>query len=146
MIYVPLESVMSKYYGESERLLSEVFQASEVLGGCIIFLDEVDSLATTRGSDMHEVHLRAGALMGLTAGTCFECIEGDQPHPLISACTERASGGGISGDGGTLFADSSLLPATAPVTAPSLLYIRRRGAFWVSSFASWMGLTAASAA
>jgi SpoVK/Ycf46/Vps4 family AAA+-type ATPase len=55
MVYIPLEAIMSKYYGESERLLSEAFRASEALGGCIIFLDEVDSLATARGGDMHEV-------------------------------------------------------------------------------------------
>jgi ATP-dependent 26S proteasome regulatory subunit len=39
---------MAFRYGESERLLSEVFRASEALDGCIIFLDEIDSLATSR--------------------------------------------------------------------------------------------------
>jgi len=58
MVYVPLESVMSKYYGESEKLLAEVFRASETMGGALIFLDEVDSLATTRGADMHEATRR----------------------------------------------------------------------------------------
>ena len=48
LVYVPLEAVASKWYGESERLLSEVFKAAEILPGCIIFLDEVDSLATSR--------------------------------------------------------------------------------------------------
>lgn len=48
LVYVPLEAVASKWYGESERLLSDVFKAAEVLPGCIIFLDEVDSLATSR--------------------------------------------------------------------------------------------------
>ena len=48
LVYVPLEAVASKWYGESERLLSEVFKAAETLPGCIIFLDEVDSLATSR--------------------------------------------------------------------------------------------------
>ncbi len=48
LVYVPLEAVASKWYGESERLLSEVFKAAEMLPGCIIFLDEVDSLATSR--------------------------------------------------------------------------------------------------
>lgn len=55
MVYIPLEAVMSKYYGESERLLAQAFSAAEALGGCIVFLDEIDSLATTRGGDMHEV-------------------------------------------------------------------------------------------
>ena len=48
LVYIPLEAVASKWYGESERLLSEVFKAAEMLPGCIIFLDEVDSLATSR--------------------------------------------------------------------------------------------------
>lgn len=42
LLYVPLEIVMSKYYGESERLLGQVFSlANELPNGAIIFLDEV---------------------------------------------------------------------------------------------------------
>lgn len=42
LLYVPLEIVMSKYYGESERLLGKVFSlANEISNGAIIFLDEV---------------------------------------------------------------------------------------------------------
>ncbi len=48
LIYVPLEAVASKWYGESERNLAEIFKAAEQLGGAIIFLDEIDSLATHR--------------------------------------------------------------------------------------------------
>ncbi|XP_042031157.1 uncharacterized AAA domain-containing protein C31G5.19 isoform X1 [Salvia splendens] len=59
LLYVPLEIVMSKYYGESERLLGKVFSlANELQDGAIIFLDEVDSLATTRDSDIHEATRR----------------------------------------------------------------------------------------
>ena len=39
---MPLEVVMSKYYGESERLLGSVFSlANDLPDGGIIFLDEV---------------------------------------------------------------------------------------------------------
>eukprot|EP00249_Psilotum_nudum_P021683 c28204_g1_i1 orf=155-2068(+) len=59
LLYVPLEVVMSKYYGESERLLGKVFNAAnELPAGSIIFLDEIDSLATTRDSEMHEATRR----------------------------------------------------------------------------------------
>ncbi|XP_057764967.1 uncharacterized protein LOC130985834 [Salvia miltiorrhiza] len=59
LLYVPLEIVMSKYYGESERLLGKVFSlANELQDGAIIFLDEVDSLATTRDTDIHEATRR----------------------------------------------------------------------------------------
>ncbi len=48
MVYVPLEAVASKWYGESERLMADMFKQSDALGGCIIFLDELDALATSR--------------------------------------------------------------------------------------------------
>ncbi|XP_031493231.2 uncharacterized protein LOC116259506 isoform X1 [Nymphaea colorata] len=50
---------MSKYYGESERLLGTVFTlANDLSTGAIVFLDEVDSFAATRDSDMHEATRR----------------------------------------------------------------------------------------
>ncbi|XP_020090144.1 spastin isoform X1 [Ananas comosus] len=59
LLYVPLEVIMSKYYGESERLLSSVFSlANELPDGAIIFLDEVDSFAVSRDSEMHEATRR----------------------------------------------------------------------------------------
>ncbi|CAA0817960.1 P-loop containing nucleoside triphosphate hydrolases superfamily protein [Striga hermonthica] len=59
MLYVPLEVIMSKYYGESERLLGKVFSlANEIADGAIVFLDEVDSVATARDSETHEATRR----------------------------------------------------------------------------------------
>ncbi|KAL5972565.1 hypothetical protein ACLOJK_039370 [Asimina triloba] len=59
LLYVPLEVVMSKYYGESERLLGTVFSlANDLSNGAIIFLDEVDSFAVARDSGMHEATRR----------------------------------------------------------------------------------------
>ena len=47
LLYVPLEVVMSKYYGESERLLASIFSAgNELPEGAIVFLDEVSALIT----------------------------------------------------------------------------------------------------
>lgn len=44
LLYVPLEVVMSEYYGESERLMGKVFSlANEIPNGAIIFLDEAIS-------------------------------------------------------------------------------------------------------
>ena len=48
LVYVPLEAVASKWYGESEKLLSQVFESVAALEGAIVFLDELDALATTR--------------------------------------------------------------------------------------------------
>lgn len=59
LLYVPLEVIMSKYYGESERLLGNVFSlANDLPDGAIIFLDEVDSFAIARDSEMHEATRR----------------------------------------------------------------------------------------
>lgn len=59
LLYVPLEVVLSKYYGESERLLGKVFTlANELPDGAMIFLDEVDSFAIARDSEMHEATRR----------------------------------------------------------------------------------------
>uniref|UniRef100_A0A0D3FAA8 AAA+ ATPase domain-containing protein n=1 Tax=Oryza barthii TaxID=65489 RepID=A0A0D3FAA8_9ORYZ len=59
LLYVPLEIIMSKYYGESERLLGSVFSlANDLPDGGIIFLDEVDSFASARDSEMHEATRR----------------------------------------------------------------------------------------
>ncbi|XP_021766824.1 nuclear valosin-containing protein-like [Chenopodium quinoa] len=59
LLYVPLEVVMSKYYGESERLFGKVFSlANELPDGAIIFLDEVDSFAIARDSEIHEATRR----------------------------------------------------------------------------------------
>eukprot|EP01026_Neomeris_dumetosa_P030998 TRINITY_DN2465_c0_g1_i9.p1 TRINITY_DN2465_c0_g1~~TRINITY_DN2465_c0_g1_i9.p1 ORF type:complete len:253 (-),score=37.17 TRINITY_DN2465_c0_g1_i9:195-953(-) len=58
LVYVPLESIMSKWYGESEKLLGNVFKFAEQLGGAIIFFDEIDSLAGNREEGMHEASRR----------------------------------------------------------------------------------------
>ncbi|CAI9086844.1 OLC1v1020763C2 [Oldenlandia corymbosa var. corymbosa] len=59
LVHVPLEVIMSKYFGESERLLGKVFNlANELPNGAIIFLDEVDSFAIARDGETHEATRR----------------------------------------------------------------------------------------
>jgi hypothetical protein len=58
LVYVPIESIMSKWYGQSSQNLSQVFDACEDMGGAIIFLDEIDSLAGSRDHDMFEATRR----------------------------------------------------------------------------------------
>lgn len=41
--------VMSEYYGESEAALRGVFQAALALAPAVVFIDEIDALAPTRG-------------------------------------------------------------------------------------------------
>jgi SpoVK/Ycf46/Vps4 family AAA+-type ATPase len=58
MVYLPIESVMSMYYGESERRFAEVFTQANRLPRCILFLDEIDALAGSRDQFMHEATRR----------------------------------------------------------------------------------------
>lgn len=54
MVYVPVESIMSKWFGESERRLDAIFDLAGALGKSIVFLDEIDAFAGSREQAMHE--------------------------------------------------------------------------------------------
>ena len=58
LIYVPVESIMSKWYGQSSKNLAEIFDLCEEMGGAVIFLDEIDSLAGSRDQNMFEATRR----------------------------------------------------------------------------------------
>lgn len=61
-VHVPLESMLSKYYGETTRKLAAILEAADTLGKCIVFIDEADSLAASRSDNgnggIHEVSRR----------------------------------------------------------------------------------------
>ncbi len=42
--------IFSKYVGESEEAIREVFKKARQVAPCIVFIDEIDSIATRRGS------------------------------------------------------------------------------------------------
>ncbi len=48
MVHIPLESILNRWYGVSEERLSTMFKAADNIPGCIVFLDEIDSLASKR--------------------------------------------------------------------------------------------------
>ncbi|KAL4458849.1 hypothetical protein ABPG75_013714 [Micractinium tetrahymenae] len=59
LVYIPLEAVVSKWYGESEKMLADMLKGCESFpDGCIIFVDELDALATSRSNEMHEATRR----------------------------------------------------------------------------------------
>ncbi len=58
LLYVPIESIMSKWYGESERNLARIFSCAEELGSTLLFFDEIDSLAQSREKGIHEASRR----------------------------------------------------------------------------------------
>jgi SpoVK/Ycf46/Vps4 family AAA+-type ATPase len=51
LLYMPLESIMSKWYGEAEKRLADVFEGASNLGNSIIFIDEIDAIAGNRGTE-----------------------------------------------------------------------------------------------
>ncbi|KFK44111.1 hypothetical protein AALP_AA1G217200 [Arabis alpina] len=50
-IHVEGPSLMSKYVGETERMVRELFSRARTCAPCIIFFDEVDALTTNRGGE-----------------------------------------------------------------------------------------------
>ncbi|KAL6767650.1 hypothetical protein ACKKBF_B36085 [Auxenochlorella protothecoides x Auxenochlorella symbiontica] len=87
LVYIPLESIASKWYGEAEARLGRLLAACEALpSGCIVFLDEVDSLATARGESMHEATRR-------TLGVLLRHMDGFDANKrtVVIAATNRKS-------------------------------------------------------
>ncbi|WP_170229360.1 ATP-binding protein [Polyangium fumosum] len=54
LVYVPVESIMSKWFGESEKRLDQIFDRAGALPRSIVFLDEIDAFAGSRDRAMHE--------------------------------------------------------------------------------------------
>jgi hypothetical protein len=68
LVYLPLEAYVSKWYGESERALAEALAACDALSadaGAVVFLDELDALATSRGGEAGGVHEATRRLLGV---------------------------------------------------------------------------------
>jgi SpoVK/Ycf46/Vps4 family AAA+-type ATPase len=55
---VELGNLLSKWYGESSKQISALFDTAADLSPSVIFLDEVDSLTQSRSSDMNETSRR----------------------------------------------------------------------------------------
>jgi transitional endoplasmic reticulum ATPase len=61
--------IMSKYYGESEKHIREVFEKAEKSTPAIIFIDEIDSIAPKRGEGIDQTEKRIVAqLLSLMDG------------------------------------------------------------------------------
>ncbi|MDY6771627.1 MAG: ATP-binding protein [Candidatus Nanohaloarchaea archaeon] len=55
---VKLSHALSKYYGESGKIISQLFSAAREKAPAIVFFDELDSIAMSRGGDMDEATRR----------------------------------------------------------------------------------------
>lgn len=76
--------IMGKYYGEAEGKLREIFEKASQSAPCLIFIDEIDSLAPDRAKVEGEVEKRVVAqLLGLMDG--FAAAKG----VMVLAATNR---------------------------------------------------------
>ena len=51
-------SLISKYRGESEKIVRCLFEAARLLAPAVVFLDEVDAFVSARGDNEHEASRR----------------------------------------------------------------------------------------
>ena len=84
LVYLPLEAVMSKYFGESESKLASIFESWEEFKNWMLFIDEVDSLATSRDNGIHEASRRLLSTL-LRKIDSFETL----PNVLVILATNR---------------------------------------------------------
>jgi SpoVK/Ycf46/Vps4 family AAA+-type ATPase len=58
-ISVSVETLFSKYVGESEKLVAAIFTLARKCQPCVIFVDEIDSLLAARSSSESEAYMHA---------------------------------------------------------------------------------------
>jgi AAA family ATPase len=49
--------LFSKYVGDTEKAIRDIFKKAKISSPSIIFFDEIDSMATQRGSDSQYIYL-----------------------------------------------------------------------------------------
>ena len=79
-------ALLSKYVGESERGLREVFKKARQAAPCILFFDEIDALAPTRSADAGDSHVSERVISQLL--TEMDGVE-ELKGVLVIAATNR---------------------------------------------------------
>ncbi len=85
LVVVPVENILSKYYGESAQNMAAIFDAAAELDRALLFLDEIDSLAGSREEGLVEATRRVLSVL-------LRKIDGFEAHPglLTIGATNRS--------------------------------------------------------
>lgn len=86
LLSISASSILSKWHGESEKILKAVFRVAEKNAPCVVFLDEVDSLLSARGGQSETEGSRRLKTEFLTLMDGFEQREG---RVVFLAATNR---------------------------------------------------------
>jgi SpoVK/Ycf46/Vps4 family AAA+-type ATPase len=87
---ISASSLLSKYLGESEKLIRALFYVAKKLSPSIIFFDEIDSLLTARGDGEHETSRRVKTEFLIHWSSLSSATSNDQndlPRVLVLAAT-----------------------------------------------------------
>lgn len=85
---ISASSLVSKWVGDGEKLVKALFAAADYLAPSVIFIDEIDSILTSRSSNEHEASRRLKTeflvqIDGVTANTS------SQSRVLVMGATNR---------------------------------------------------------
>ncbi|TPX67120.1 hypothetical protein SpCBS45565_g04055 [Spizellomyces sp. 'palustris'] len=84
-INLHVSTLMEKWFGESQKLVSAVFTLAHKLQPCIIFIDEIDSFLRERKSQDHEVT----AMMKAEFMTLWDGLATGDMRVLVLGATNR---------------------------------------------------------
>jgi len=85
-VHIPVEGVMSRWYGESERNLSKMLSTTSEMGPALVFVDEVDALGTSRDKEIHE----ASRKMLSVLLRHIDGMDGQQSSILVAATNRKS--------------------------------------------------------
>lgn len=86
-VHVPLETILSKFYGETTKKLADILQTANELGVCLVFIDECDTIGLSRSSttDVHEVTRRTLSVLLRH----LDGLDGQQNTILLAATNHK---------------------------------------------------------
>lgn len=86
LVYVPLETVLSKWFGQAEQQLAALFDHCNDLGRCVLFVDELDALAGSRERDIDDASRRVLSVLLRR----LDGMEAKSQTTLVGATNRRA--------------------------------------------------------